>query len=69
MTGVQTCALPISVAAAIGAGLDISKPEGICVLDIGGGTSDVAVISLGGIVASTSLKVAGEKGDCRSKVL
>ena len=51
------------VAAAIGAGLDISKPEGICVLDIGGGTSDVAVISLGGIVASTSLKVAGDKMD------
>lgn len=51
------------VAAAIGAGIDISRPEGILVIDIGGGTSDIAVISLGGIVASTSLKVAGDKLD------
>ncbi|MDD6920637.1 MAG: rod shape-determining protein [Eubacteriales bacterium] len=50
-------------AAAIGAGIDISKPDGICIVDIGGGTSDVAVIALGGIVASTSIKIAGDKMD------
>ncbi|MBR5516777.1 MAG: rod shape-determining protein [Firmicutes bacterium] len=51
------------VAAAIGAGLDISKPDGAMVIDIGGGTTDIAVISLGGIVASTSVKMAGDKFD------
>lgn len=51
------------VAAAIGAGLDITRPNGIMVIDIGGGTTDVAVIALGGIVASTSIKVAGDKFD------
>lgn len=51
------------VAAAIGAGIDISKPDGNMVVDIGGGTTDVAVISLGGIVESTSIKVAGDKFD------
>jgi rod shape-determining protein MreB len=51
------------VAAAIGAGLDITKPDGIMVIDIGGGTTDVAVISLGGIVTSMSVKVAGDKFD------
>ncbi len=51
------------VAAAIGAGLDISRPDGIMVIDIGGGTTDIAVISLGGIVASTSVKLAGDKFD------
>ena len=51
------------VAAAIGAGIDISRPEGIMVMDIGGGTTDIAVIALGGIVASTSIKVAGDKFD------
>ncbi|MBR5129059.1 MAG: rod shape-determining protein [Firmicutes bacterium] len=51
------------VAAAIGAGLDISKPDGVMVIDIGGGTTDIAVISLGGIVASTSVKMAGDKFD------
>ena len=51
------------IAAAIGAGLDISKPCGNMVVDIGGGTTDIAVISLGGSVASTSLKVAGDKFD------
>lgn len=49
--------------AAIGAGLDISKPSGSMVLDIGGGTTDVAILSLGEIVTSTSLKVAGDKLD------
>lgn len=51
------------LAAAIGADIDISRPEGTFVIDIGGGTSDIAVISLGGIVASTSLKVAGDRMD------
>lgn len=51
------------VAAAIGAGLDISKPDGTMVIDIGGGTTDIAVISLGGIVASNSVKMAGDKFD------
>ena len=48
------------VAAAIGAGIDISKACGNLIVDIGGGTTDVAVISLGGTVVSTSLKVAGD---------
>ncbi len=47
--------------AAIGAGLDIEKPTGNMVLDIGGGTTDVAILSLGEIVTSTSLKIAGDK--------
>jgi len=51
------------VAAAIGAGIDISKPDGVMVIDIGGGTTDIAVISLGGIVASTSVKMAGDRFD------
>lgn len=51
------------VAAAIGAGLDISKPSGYMVVDIGGGTTDVAVISLGGMVVRSSIKVAGDKFD------
>ena len=51
------------IAAAIGAGLDISKACGNMVVDIGGGTTDIAVISLGGSVVNTSLKVAGDKFD------
>ena len=51
------------LAAALGAQLDITAPEGRMVVDIGGGTTDVAVISLGGIVESTSIKVAGDKFD------
>jgi rod shape-determining protein MreB len=51
------------IAAAIGAGIDISKPSGSMVVDIGGGTTDIAVISLGGIVVSASIKVAGDKFD------
>ena len=47
------------IAAAIGAGIDISKPCGNMIVDIGGGTSDVAVISLGGSVVSASVKIAG----------
>ena len=49
--------------AAIGAGLDISKPSGNMVIDIGGGTTDVAVLSLGGVVNSASIKVAGNVFD------
>ena len=51
------------LAAAIGAGIDITKPDGHMVVDIGGGTSDVAVISLSGIVESASIKVAGDQFD------
>ena len=50
-------------AAAIGAGLNIYAPEGNMVVDIGGGTTDVAVISLGGVVVSESIKIAGDKFD------
>jgi len=51
------------LAAALGAGLDISEPFGSMVVDIGGGTTDVAVLSLGGIVVSESLKIGGDKFD------
>ena len=51
------------IAAAIGAGIDISRACGNMIVDIGGGTTDIAVISLGGSVVSTSLKVAGDKFD------
>lgn len=49
--------------AAVGAGLDISKPSGNMVIDIGGGTTDIAILSLGGIVTSESIKVAGDTFD------
>jgi len=49
--------------AAIGAGMDISKPSGNMVIDIGGGTTDIAILSLGGIVTSTSIKTAGNVFD------
>jgi len=52
-----------TIAAAIGAGIDISKPSGSMVVDIGGGTTDVAVISMGGTVVSESIRVAGDKFD------
>ena len=51
------------ILAAIGAGIPIYESKGYMVVDIGGGTTDVAVISLGGIVASTSVKCAGNKID------
>jgi len=51
------------IAAAIGAGIDITKPCGNMIVDIGGGTTDIAVISLGGTVVSTSVKVAGDDFD------
>lgn len=49
--------------AAIGAGMDISKPSGNMVIDIGGGTADIAILSLGGIVNSASIRVAGNAFD------
>lgn len=49
------------VAAAIGAGIDITQPEGHMIIDIGGGTSDIAVISLSGVVESSSIKIAGDQ--------
>lgn len=52
-----------SVAAAIGAGIDINRPEGHLVVDVGGGTTDIAVISLAGVVECESIKVAGDKFD------
>lgn len=51
------------IAAAIGAGVDVTKPFGNLIVDIGGGTTDVAVLSLGGVVASTSIKTAGDAFD------
>ena len=59
----QTFLVEETVAAAIGAGLDISEPNGKMVVDIGGGTTDIAVISLGGVVVSESIKVAGDSFD------
>lgn len=50
-------------AAAIGAGLNIYAPNGNMVIDIGGGTTDIAVLSLGGVVVSESIKIAGDKFD------
>jgi len=52
-----------SMAAAIGAGLDIMRPCGNMIVDIGGGTTDIAVVSLGGVVESSSIKVAGNDFD------
>jgi rod shape-determining protein MreB and related proteins len=51
------------MAAAIGAGLPISQPGGVMVIDVGGGTTEVAIISYGGIVAGTSIRVGGDKLD------
>ena len=51
------------IAAAIGAGMDISLPNGNMVIDVGGGTTDIAVISLGGAVVSDSIKIGGDKFD------
>lgn len=51
------------IAAAIGAGIDITRPFGNMIVDIGGGTSDIAVISLGGTVVSASIKIAGDDFD------
>lgn len=51
------------IAAAIGSGVDVTKPFGNLIVDIGGGTTDVAVISLGGVVVSASVKIAGDNFD------
>lgn len=51
------------MAAAIGAGLNVEEPEGRMIVDIGGGTTEIAVISLGGIVLNTSLRIAGDEFD------
>lgn len=51
------------IAAAIGAGIDISRPDGNMIVDIGGGTADIAVISLGGAVVSESIRIGGDKFD------
>lgn len=59
----QTFLIEEPMAAAIGAGLDIDEPRGKMVVDIGGGTTDVAVMSLGEIVVSDSIKIAGDKFD------
>lgn len=55
--------LPEPMAAAIGAGLPVEEPTGSMIVDIGGGTTDVAIISLGGIVTSKSLRIAGDELD------
>ena len=59
----HACTIEVPMAAAIGAGLDIYEPVGRMIVDIGGGTTDIAVISMGGIVASESIKIAGDKFD------
>ena len=51
------------IAAALGSGIDITQPDGHFIIDIGGGTSDIAVISLSGVVESASIKVAGDTFD------
>ena len=51
------------LAAAVGAGLDISRPTGNMIIDVGGGTTDIAVISVGGVVVSSTIKVAGDSFD------
>ena len=59
----QTRLIEEPIAAAMGAGIDIYKPDGNMVLDIGGGTTDIAVISLGGVVVSESITTAGDSFD------
>lgn len=59
----KTYLLAEPVAAAVGAGIDIFGPTGHMIVDIGGGTTEVAVIALGGIVVSKSIKIAGDKFD------
>lgn len=60
---IKTYLIEEPIAAAIGAGVDITEPNGNMIIDIGGGTTDVAVISLGGIVVSRSIKMAGDVCD------
>jgi len=63
VTGVEKRAVEEATAAAIGAGLPVAEPTGNMIVDIGGGTTEVAVISLGGIVVSQSLRVGGDEMD------
>ena len=60
---IKTYIIEEPIAAAIGAGIDITEPNGSMVVDIGGGTTDLAVISLGGMVVHKSIKVAGDQCD------
>ena len=55
--------VPAAIAAALGSGIDITQPEGRMIIDIGGGTTDIAVLSLGGKVKATSVRVAGNHYD------
>lgn len=59
----KVCLIEEAIAAALGAGLDIAQPYGTMVCDIGGGTTDVGVLTLNGLACSTSIKVAGNKFD------
>lgn len=59
----KVCLIEEPLAAAIGAGLDITKASGNMVIDIGGGTTDIAIISLGGMVVRSSIKIAGDTFD------
>ncbi|MEA2638737.1 MAG: rod shape-determining protein MreB, partial [Chloroflexota bacterium] len=59
----ETFLIEEPMAAAIGAGLPITEPHGSMIVDIGGGTTEVAVISLGGVVASRSIRIAGDEMD------
>ena len=59
----QTFLIEEPMAAAIGAGLPVLQPEGCLIVDVGGGTSEIAVISLGGIVVNRSLRIAGDEMD------
>ena len=61
--GGKTFLIEEPIAAAIGSDIDITKADGNMIIDIGGGTADIAVIALGGIVVSKSIKVAGDKFD------
>ena len=60
---IKTYLIEEPIAAAIGSGINITEPSGNMIVDIGGGTTDVAVISLGGIVVSRSIKIAGDECD------
>ncbi len=60
---IKTYIIEEPIAAAIGAGIDITEPDGNMIIDIGGGTTDIAVIALGGIVVNRSIKVAGDECD------
>ena len=59
----ETFVIEEPLAAALGVGIDITEPSGSMLVDIGGGTTDVAVLSLGGIVVSESLRVGGDRFD------